>query len=824
MTVPFRRHASTTQLVRLHLEQPVGDIRIARPQRDALVIALWNGVAVGQVNLTGRGVHAARSVRRALLDELGSTVSRLTLASETRQALGATPGPTSEPEVSVILCTRRRPELLARCLDSLEALHRTPTEIVVVDNAPDDARTAALCRQRPVRYSALADAPLSRLRNVALEVSSELVAFIDDDCVVEPNWLDDLGHAFSDPLVAAVIGYVGPIEFEHPAQRLFEVHGGFEMSFRQQIVDGAHRSPALAASPLGDGNVVFRRAALEAVGGYDERLGPGTPTRSKQDAELFFRLLLAGQRVLFDPARVAWHRHRADRGALRKVLHDYALGDTSYATLCLLEHRELDALQLWKWWWRTHLPGDLRRLLRRDPTALPLDCIAAEALGTLRGPAAFLAARRRYGKRARRTVAAAEAPRASIAARVVSDLPHPSVVIPSHNRRELLLEVLAGLTNQTARDSMDVVVVLDGCTDQSAQAVRAVEWPFHMTIVEQQAAGVGAARNRGAREARNDLLVFLDDDLVPGPNLVAEHAAAHARGPAAITQGYHPPPATNTGPVARLLRCWWEDHFRLKAQPGRPWSFLDACAGNSALSRTLLFDAGGFDPAFRRHEDYELAIRLLARGVPWRYVPTARGVHHIDLDLAKQIANAAAEARGEVVIARKHPSVWPRLRMSSLAGIGETSPTLQRAFAEPADVDRALARGIANARRLERLRLRERWLGLVTSLLSLAFAQGVTQCVGTPAELRELSSAGEAAAGDVPGRLVLGHGGGLDPLPSVGTSSLVVWRDGQPVTTVRAVDPGEQWDTDVVVARVAAAVTADVGEVIAAEMIGYACA
>jgi len=47
----------------------------------------------------------------------------------------------------------------------------------------------------------------------------------------------------------------------------------------------------------------------------------------------------------------------------------------------------------------------------------------------------------------------------------------------------------------------------------------------------------------------------------------------------------------------------------------------------------------------------------------------------------------------------------------------------------------------------------------VNSLQSLAFARGVTQCVGTPAELRELSAAGEAAAGDVPGRLVLGPGG-----------------------------------------------------------------
>jgi GT2 family glycosyltransferase len=813
-----RRDASTTKLVRLHLEQPVAEILIERPQRDALVIAVRNGVAVGQVSLKGRGVHTARLVRRALLDELGPAVARLTVAAETQRALSPPPGPTSEPEVSVIICTRRRPERLALCLDGLEALHRAPTEIVVVDNAPDDVRTAELCRQRPVRYRALADAPLSRLRNTALEAHSDLVAMIDDDCVAEPSWLDGLGHAFADPLVAAVIGYVGPAEFTHRAQRLFEVHGAFEMSFHQQIIDGANRSPAVAASPLGVGNVVFRRAALRAVGGFDERIGPGTPTRAKGDAELFFRLLLAGQRVLFDPARVVWHHHRISRGALREVLHNYALADTAYAAQCLLEHHQSDALRLWAWWWRTHLPGDLRRLLRRDPTALPLDCIAAEALGTLRGPAAFLAARRRHRGRPIPAPPHETAPSPSSAS-VKSAPPPASVVIPSHDRRERLIEVLDGLANQTARESIEVVVVLDGCRDRSAEAVRAVTWPFRLTLIEQRAAGVGEARNRGAREARHDLLIFLDDDLVPGPALVAEHAAAHARDPTGVTQGYHPPPATNTGPIAQILRGWWEDHFRRKAQTGRPWSFLDACAGNSAMSRALLFDAGGFDPAFRRSGDYELAIRLLASGVPWRYLPVARGVHHIDLDLAKQIAVSAAGGRGEVVIARKHPSVWPRLRISHLAGTGETSPSLQRAFAEPADVDRALARGIAHARRLERLGLRGRWLGLVSSLQSLAFARGVTQCVGTPAKLRELRAAGEAAGGDVPGRLVLGPGGGLDPLPSVGTASLVVWREGKPVTTVRAVDPGQQWDAEVVVARVAAAVSAAHGQGIAAGII-----
>jgi GT2 family glycosyltransferase len=818
----FATDASTTVLVRVHLEQPIPEIRIEWPQRDALVIALWNGSAIGQVAIVGRGTHSASHVRSILLKELGDRVARRALSGEAQRTLDGEPAPSYQPDVSVVIATRRRPELLAGCLDSLEHANHPPAEIIVVDNAPDDPATATLCRHRLVRYMALGNAPLSRLRNVALDASHELVAFIDDDCVADPAWLDDIGRPFADPLLAAITGYVGPAEFAHAAQRLFELHGGFDMSYEPRVFDCIQRPAVLSASALGDGNVVFRRAALEAVGGYDERLGPGTPIGSKQDAEIFYRLLRSGQRVLLDPARVVWHRHRPDRRALRKVLHDYARGDSAYATLSLIERRELDAVQLWAWWWRTHLPRDIRRLVRRDGDALPLDCILAEALGTLRGPAAYLAARGRKGEprvAAPRNTGPAERLKAVT---VGVTTPSVSVVIPSHNRRDLLVKVLAGLREQTALGSMEVIVVLDGCTDRSGDAVQAGDWPFPLTLLEQDGVGVGAARNRGARAARNDLLVFLDDDLVPGPDLVAEHAVTHDRHPGGVTQGYHPLPVTYTGPLAAMMRMWWEDHFRRKGQLGRPWSFLDACAGNSALSRTLLMDHGGFDESCARGEDQELAIRLLESGVMWRYVPTARGTHHIDLDLAKLIRDRKAEGRSHLAIARRHPVVWPRLAVSTLCTPEGLAPQLDRAFTHPLLIDAAIAGGITAARALDRAGLRARWLRMVQRLQMHAYARGVSQAAGTPAELYELRAAGERAGGDMTGRFVLGPGGGIEPLPSSGTSSLQVWRGGQAVAIVRAADPGQQWDADVVIARVASMAAGQLGSVIASELIAGA--
>jgi cellulose synthase/poly-beta-1,6-N-acetylglucosamine synthase-like glycosyltransferase len=150
---------------------------------------------------------------------------------------------------------------------------------------------------------------------------------------------------------------------------------------------------------------------------------------------------------------------------------------------------------------------------------VPFDCVLAEAVGTLRGPAAFLLARRRGSAGPRPAYAPAAAAVAPADVRVVPCAPPASVVVPSHNRRDQLLDVLAGLARQTARQAMEVVVVLDGCHDGSANAVREIAWPFALKVVEQPTAGVAAARNRGALEASHDLLVLLDDDLVPAPHM-----------------------------------------------------------------------------------------------------------------------------------------------------------------------------------------------------------------------------------------------------------------------------------------------------------------
>ncbi len=137
-----------------------------------------------------------------------------------------------EMSVAVILSTAGREEQLGRCLRSLLTLRRVNFEVVVVDNRPATGETRrtvnAIASDDPrVRYVAEPRVGLSVARNRGVsETQAELVAFIDDDAVVDRGWLDWLAAPFIEPKVTATCGMVLPLELQTQAQKRFERYGG----------------------------------------------------------------------------------------------------------------------------------------------------------------------------------------------------------------------------------------------------------------------------------------------------------------------------------------------------------------------------------------------------------------------------------------------------------------------------------------------------------------------------------------------------------------------------------------------------------------------
>jgi GT2 family glycosyltransferase len=301
-----------------------------------------------------------------------------------------TMAPASQASVSVVVCTRDRPTDLARCLDGLAASQHRPDEIIVVDNAPSTSAARDVVSIRPgVRYVLAPEPGLSRARNAGVANSAgELIVFTDDDAIVTPTWLERLVGPFADDGVEVVTGLVLPAELETPAQVVFERLGGFGRGFHRRDYGydwyASHRRHGVPVWTFGAGaSMGLRRSALDRVGGFDERLGPGAAGVS-DDSEMWYRILASGGRCVYEPSAVVWHRHRREMAELQSQLYAYMRG---HVTGLLVQHEVTgDKGNLWR------LVVDLPKhyLLQsflaaghpRDPRAR---CLPAEITGCIAG-------------------------------------------------------------------------------------------------------------------------------------------------------------------------------------------------------------------------------------------------------------------------------------------------------------------------------------------------------------------------------------------------------------------------------------------------------
>jgi glycosyltransferase involved in cell wall biosynthesis len=230
-----------------------------------------------------------------------------------------------------------------------------------------------------------------------------------------------------------------------------------------------------------------------------------------------------------------------------------------------------------------------------------------------------------------------------------------SVVVPTYNRLSRLKRVLGALEDQTfPRDEYEIIVVSDGSTDGTDAFLAGAAERGDVAYATQANQGPAAARNRGAALARGDLVLFVDDDVVAAPELVAQHVASHdATVGDAIVIG---PMAT---PPDFAMRPWvqWEQamlykqYDALTAGVFAP-TFRQFYTGNASLPRVRFEESRGFDTRFRRAEDVELAYRLNRGGIRFVWNPNAVGYHYADRPFDSWLQTAYDYGVNEVVFGR----------------------------------------------------------------------------------------------------------------------------------------------------------------------------
>ncbi|KVH35380.1 glycosyltransferase family 2 protein [Burkholderia cepacia] len=230
------------------------------------------------------------------------------------------------PVVSIVVPTYRRPDLLERCLDALcvQVFDPAAYEIVVVDDDPAgsarpvvDACRARLSDVPAIRYmTAPATQGPAGARNVGWRSAcGALIAFTDDDTIADPTWLSQGAAALlAEPSAAAAAGRI-------------------DVPLRPRPTDYERDAAGLAHAEFATANCFVRRAALERVGGFDERF-----TRAwREDADLMFALrehagpiVDAGTARILHPVRPA--RWGASIGQQSKVYFDALLYKKHRAT------------------------------------------------------------------------------------------------------------------------------------------------------------------------------------------------------------------------------------------------------------------------------------------------------------------------------------------------------------------------------------------------------------------------------------------------------------------------------------------------------------
>lgn len=291
--------------------------------------------------LAGRQSLSSDELSRRISAKAGARL----LGEKLRRELAPVQEAPSYPSLTITICTRDRPESLERCLHSIDATWRQSKggkgferpEVLVIDNAPSDSRSQELVHALPwVRYIREPRPGLDFARNRALhEATGELLAFLDDDVVMDPGWPNGLAEAWAEnPDAAAITGLILPYELSTEAQILFERAGGFRPGLSEGFdkirFTHAHydnwRYPFNAGVFGAGANMVFQRQLLLDLGGFDDALDTGRPLPGGGDLDAFYRIIQGGRPLIYEPRCLVFHDHRRDIHGLERQYWSWGVG------------------------------------------------------------------------------------------------------------------------------------------------------------------------------------------------------------------------------------------------------------------------------------------------------------------------------------------------------------------------------------------------------------------------------------------------------------------------------------------------------------------
>jgi glycosyltransferase involved in cell wall biosynthesis len=252
-----------------------------------------------------------------------------------------------------------------------------------------------------------------------------------------------------------------------------------------------------------------------------------------------------------------------------------------------------------------------------------------------------------------------------------------SVIVASHNRRDLLRRCLDSLAEQSAdAGSYEVIVGIDGSEDGTAEMAEQLQMPYRLRVLELPKRGHAPTQNSCLEVAEGDACLLLDDDVVASPDLVLGHIEAHREDPMTLGIG-----ALTQAPVqaqdwyAHAFARGWSEHY--DDLDAREASWTDAYGANVSFPRETMAELGGVTVDLPAAKDFDLAYRLYSAGCTPRYLPRAHGVHDDQKRYGKMLTDARRQGSMHVELSTRYPDAATTL-LDWEAGAGPRELALRR--------------------------------------------------------------------------------------------------------------------------------------------------
>lgn len=228
--------------------------------------------------------------------------------------------------ISVVIATRNRAVQLGKCVRRFQELDLSGIsgwELILVDNGSTDDTAQVVedlkaSTELPLSYIFEPKAGISPARNAGIRAAKyEVIAFTDDDCLVDPAWLTAILTVFQEEPDLALVG--GRVELHDPKD--------YEISVRRfQDQYGVTTLDDLFDRLIGC-NMAMSAAAIRKVGDFDTSLGVGAVFKAGEDHDYFYRMLKSGAKILYDPRILIEHAHgRRANAEIQTLKSNYMQG------------------------------------------------------------------------------------------------------------------------------------------------------------------------------------------------------------------------------------------------------------------------------------------------------------------------------------------------------------------------------------------------------------------------------------------------------------------------------------------------------------------